>query len=54
VTNGAKFDRERNQHQGPVIDEHGNPIAAPPNQHRPPWRGRMSSLQRAMMGGDDD
>jgi hypothetical protein len=54
ILNGIKFDRERAANQGPIIDERGNPVAAPPpHQRPPPWRGRQSNLQRAMEGGDE-
>ncbi|MBR0937294.1 helix-turn-helix domain-containing protein [Bradyrhizobium jicamae] len=53
VATGIKFDRERAQQNGAVIDQAGNPNAPPPNRPPPSWR-RPSNMQRAMMGGDDD
>jgi Helix-turn-helix domain len=53
VTNGARYDRERVQPQGPVIDQAGNPATPPPYQHqRQPWR-RRSNTDLAF-GGDDE
>ncbi len=49
VSNGIKYDRER---RGPVIDQHGNTVAAPPPPHRQPWR-RRSNTALAMEGRDE-
>jgi hypothetical protein len=47
VQNGAKFDRERAQHQGPTIDQQGNDVTPPPNQHQRPPLQRRSNLDLA-------